>query len=267
MSALSLGSGIGMLYRNRPAAHNGVSYGGVAFLWKEDLGSFRRVRIDGDDRFELTACAGSLRGHRRKLVCVTCYLPPNTGKKEAEDCLGYIAGAVVDLKKKYSSPFIIIAGDFNQWDIGDHLAEFSDFREVDVGPTRADRQINRIFSNFGHSVTESRTWEPLETEADHQDEVRRSDHRVAYCRVELERVETFTWKEYTYRQYTQAAVEKFKDWIVMHQWHEVFSANGSNNKALAYQHTIQAAIDNFFPLRTTRKKSTDLPWRARQGYP
>ena len=65
-------------------------------------------------------------------------------------------------------------------------------------------------------MVESGTWEPLETEADHPDEVRRSDHRVAYCKVGLEHVEAFTWKEYTYRQYTQAAVENFKNWIIMH---------------------------------------------------
>ena len=34
----------------------------------------------------------------------------------------------------------------------------------------------------------------------------------------------------------------------------------SDQKATAYQDTIDWAIREFFPLRKTRRKSTDLPW-------
>ena len=42
---LSLGEGIGMLCKNRPPAANGVSYGGVAVLWKESLCAFKRIEL------------------------------------------------------------------------------------------------------------------------------------------------------------------------------------------------------------------------------
>ena len=70
---------------------------------------------------------------------------------------------------------------------------------------------------MSRSVVEEGTWAPLETEADPEDgHSMRSDHRVAFCRLELERGEAFTWKEYSYRQYTPEAIKNFKDWIVMH---------------------------------------------------
>ena len=36
--------------------------------------------------------------------------------------------------------------------------------------------------------------------------------------------------------------------------------DGSNRKADAYQATVTSTIETFFPLITTRRKSTDLPW-------
>ena len=40
----------------------------------------------------------------------------------------------------------------------------------------------------------------------------------------------------------------------------MLEVSGSNNKANAYQATLQWAVDSFFLLRTTRRKSTNLPW-------
>ena len=196
------------------------------------------------------------------MVVVSCYIPPNIGNAQAEECMGYVGGAVVNLKSKYSSPYIAIMGDFNQWDMASYLDEFSDFTEVTVGHTRGSRSIDRIFVNFGRSVTESGTWAPLETDGD-DSEVVASDHRVAFACLALERVESFVWREYSYRQYTEEAVKNFREWIVMYEWSPVLEAVGSNNKALAYQRILQWAVDEFFPLRTTRRKSTDLPWLGR----
>ena len=46
----------------------------------------------------------------------------------------------------------------------------------------------------------------------------------------------------------------------MHDWSDVIRAVTSNEKADIYQKTITDAIERIFPLKTTRRKSTDLPW-------
>ena len=40
----------------------------------------------------------------------------------------------------------------------------------------------------------------------------------------------------------------------------VVQAVGSNRKAEMYQEAVTLAMENFFPLVTVRKKSTDCPW-------
>ena len=105
---------------------------------------------------------------------------------------------------------------------------------------------------------ESGTFAPLET-GDPEDN-RQSDHRIAFARAELPRVRAFTWQTFKYRYFNDKSVQDFKDWIVLHDWAEVYAAEGSDPKTNAYQATITWAIEKFFPLRTTRRKSTDLPW-------
>ena len=41
----------------------------------------------------------------------------------------------------------------------------------------------------------------------------------------------------------------------MHDWQEVVSEEGSNAKVEAYQSTITAALDSFFPMKTTKKRA------------
>ena len=263
MSGLSLGSGIGMLHRSRDrCAANGVFYGGVALLWMESVGSFKKVQVKNPEEFEVLTAVGTLHGQSRKMIIIACYIPPNYKTSRGKACLQFVSEIVLDMKRKFADPYLVITGDFNQWDIADGLSDFSDVREEQVGPTRGLLAIDRIFTNMSRSVQSSGTWAPLQT-TDSEEDARTSDHRVAFCAFELRRRETFTWKVYSYRHYTDEAEEAFKRWIVLHDWKEVHEAVGSNNKTNVYQRTLQTAIEEFFPLRTTKRKSTDLPWLSR----
>ena len=133
--------------------------------------------------------------------------------------------------------------------------------EVDVGPTRRNRAIDRIFVNFPQSTVESGSLASLETDVPGSC----LDHRVAYCRAGIRRREAFMWETYSFRHQTKEAEEAFKSWIVMYNWDPVYRAVGSNAKTAEYQRILSEAVDTFFPLKTTRKKSTDLPWMSRES--
>ena len=103
-------------------------------------------------------------------------------------------------------------------------------------------------------------WHPLETEEDEGQEARTSDHRVAYAKIKLTRIDKFRWESYSYRRYTDQAADKFREWITWHDWDTVLSAESSDAKAEAYQETVTSAVERFFPLRKVKKRSTDPPW-------
>ena len=254
---LAAGSGIRMLYKNRQAASvNGVTHGGVAFLWRETFGAFREVDIRNPESYEVLVTAGSVRGYTRKFVVFSCYVPPNYSAQKGRAVLDFIADNIVEIKRRFTDPFIIVTGYFNQWAIDECLQDFADLGEVVVGNTRKDKCIDHLFANMTRSVKEAGTIAPLES----ADGTCKSDHRVVYCTLDVPRRETFKWETFKYRHYNPDAANAFRAWIVLHDWKEVYNAQGSNGKANAYQDTMGWALDEFFPYKTTRKKSNELPW-------
>ena len=102
----------------------------------------------------------------------------------------YVADAVTEMKRRYREPTILVAGDFNQWNIDDYLGDFIDIKEVGVGPTRGAASIDRIFTNAAPDLVRSGgTVPPLDSED--SDTGADSDHRVAYTRLELKKCRTF----------------------------------------------------------------------------
>ena len=67
----------------------------------------------------------------------------------------------------------------------------------------------------------------------------------------LNRGEKYIWLSYSYRYNNQASADKFSKWLIMRDWTVVLTAQGSEAKTKIYQKAIEAAIEDFFPLRTT----------------
>ena len=82
------------------------------------------------------------------------YLPPGYSRTRGGEALDFIEGTVIELKRKYKDPYVVLAGDFNQWRIQDNLADFHNIKEVEVGCTHGRKAIDRLFVNFSRSVTE-----------------------------------------------------------------------------------------------------------------
>ena len=247
-------SGLNMVTRCRKAAENGVHYGGVAVVWSEARCTLKKLDYAAKD-YEILVCSGRMKGHSRHLVVVACYLPPGYVKQKGEEALAEVSEIITDLKRRFSDPYLIVAGDFNQWDVKETLLDFQDIKEVDVGPTRNSRQLDKIFTNMSRSIEAAGTLDPLESE-----DGASSDHRTAYCTMMMKRIQTFVWQKFTYRHFNEDSVKAFKEWVVFHEWGEVLEAEGSNRKAEAYQKTINEALDRFFPWRTTRRRSNEHPW-------
>ena len=146
----------------------------------------------------------------------------------------------------------MVAGDFNQWEVTGAMAE------ADVGPTRKDRVLDKIFTNFGRAETESGTLPPLEVEPGTPGAA--SDHKIAYVRAALPRLRSFEWVTHQYRYYNDASVNEFGRWLAGFDREELVQLEGSNTQAEYYQWAVTEAMDRFFPLLKVRRKSNECPW-------
>ena len=91
-----------MICRNRMVGGRPSPFGGVALAYRSSLAEFREIDMPNQDNFEVLGTIGSLRGHSRRIVVVSCYVPPNYVTTRARDCLEYIVDLVVEIKRKYT---------------------------------------------------------------------------------------------------------------------------------------------------------------------
>ena len=123
-----------MVCLNRMPNNHGVAHGGVAVVHNTSSCTLSRLDLPNPGGFEVLVTQSNIPGHSRKFITVACYLPPNYNARRGKDALDHIENVVLEIKRRYRDPFIMVAGDFNQWPIQDALQDFPDLREAPVGP-------------------------------------------------------------------------------------------------------------------------------------
>ena len=93
-------------------------------------------------------------------LVVAAYMPPGDSVQRGKACLAHIGRIVLDAKRRYNEPMIVVASDFNQWDIKSALDDYVNLEKVDAGATRGARSIDRVFLNFGSAITKKGTVPP-----------------------------------------------------------------------------------------------------------
>ena len=90
--------GIGFVSRPRTRpADNGVHYGGVAVAYRNEYCVLKKLELANPEDFEVLVTVGNIKGHRRKLVIIACYLPPGYTKRRG--CLLYTSPSPRDRQK------------------------------------------------------------------------------------------------------------------------------------------------------------------------
>ena len=241
--------------RNRGSrARNGRQYGGVGIISRLSRLNMKNFPIANPDDFEIVASVGKAPGVKGKLFCVGCYLPPNITSARAKANVEFISDLLNEAKRKFEGCSIIIAGDFNQWPVGELLDEHPDLAEIDHGPTREDREIDRSFINFSRSLTEYGTLEPLDTEDSNP-----SDHRIAWARAEFE-PNSNKYTTYSYLQYTQEGATSFLEDLGAQDWDAVERAQTTSEKVETFQAVLDSLLNKNFKWKTTKRRKQDKPW-------
>ena len=243
------------LLNRQVVSANGRQYGGVAVFARSSSTKFSTMEMENPENFEVLCVAGKVSKIKEKVVVVAIYIPPNYTKVKADSCLDYIADVISEAKRKYDSPLITVAGDWNQWSVRRVLDEHPDLCEVVHGPTRGDKKIDKFLVNFSRSIVESDVLPPLDDGYG-----RVSDHSVAFFKAKF-RVLADKKVSYTYRHYTEEGARNFQNWISQHPFHEVYAAAGDVNDQLgSFLSTLESKMTEFFPYKTTVRREKDPPW-------
>ena len=247
--------GLEILALNRETvADNGRQYGGVAIITKRASSKFKALTVPNPEAFKVPCAGGKNNGIKEKVVIVAAYIQPNYNRTRALACLDYVSDVIAEAKRVYVSPLIVVAGDWNQWPLEVVRDDHPDLHEVDHGPTRGDRKIDRFLVNFSRSIRLSDTLCPLD-----DGQGRESNHRVAFSRAALTAPKDKIIS-YRYRHYTETGARSFQEWIGGESFGEVFSAGNVNDQLAALMTTLEVGMNRFFPYKTTTRREKDPPW-------
>ena len=256
---LLLGHGLNMKCLNRQPNASGLSHGGVAIIYRDSWARGKDYSFANPDSFEVLPLRLDFADLNRPLLVVAAYIPPGYTVMRGRACLQHINDLVLDIKNNIRDPYILITGDFNQWEIDQALVDYQDLVEVDTPPTREDRNIDRIFTNWSSDIHDAGCIPPLETELEGPAKTY-SDHNIQYACARLPKRDKATWITFTHRPFTNHGAAAFKLDLAQVDWSQVTSRNGSNAKADAYQAIIEDLIHKNFPLKTVKRMESDLPW-------
>ena len=246
---------LGILTRDRgTTAANGRRYGGVALVYRLRTTKFTIFPLTNPNEYEVLAAIGKVQGVKWKIFAISCYAPPNMAPAMARGLIEFVSDLVCEAKRTYRDCSIMVCGDFNQWPVNEIIEDHPDLLEVDHGPTRGDRSIDRTFVNFGRALIEYGTLPPLETE-----EGMVSDHMMAWGKAifKTESPETVTYK---HRPYTATGAEQFVTEIAGQDWSVVYNGRTPDDKAAAYQEVVEGLMDRCFPVKTVTRRKSDPPW-------
>ena len=116
--------------------------------------------------------------------------------------------------------------------------------------------LTSIFSgNQNYGDIDISVRRPLETP-----EGRQSDHKTLLLRTKLMNSDRFVTTKRISRPMTKQGQAGFDQWLGSQTWDEISSCKMADQKASELVSKIDKAMDEFFPLKEFKVKSTDLPW-------
>ena len=228
-------------------------------MLKNNITSGKTFSFPNPDNFEVLPLIVNLFTTKRRFYIVAVYIPPNYTVRRGKDCLQHVNNMILEITRNSTNPYILVAGDFNQWPVAEALADFAELVEVATPPTRDDRHIDKIFTNWSEDIYDAGCLPPLETEGTEASKTF-SDHNIQYLCSRIPRKTPVNWQTFTYRPYNDAGADNFVAELSQMSWDNIYELTSPNDMAIELQHTLDDMMDRHFPTKTCKRKDSDLPW-------
>ena len=171
-----------------------------------------RVKLKPTEH-EIVVALGRRVGQRRKILVIAVYLPPSYDAENTEACLNEVNDTILEMRKHYNNPFVIVAGDFNRRDATRATRDFPDNKQIRTPPTRGQAVLDIILTSFNNQIVNSGTAAPIECV-----EGTPSGHLTVYAKFRMPRVGSYAIQDYTYLHVTDKGKEAFSNAVVKQEW-------------------------------------------------
>ena len=176
-------------------------------------------------------------------------------KNTVEKVLESLTDAISEAKAKANSPWLIVAGDWNHYDVSIVSKTYPDLIKRQTGPTRGDAVLDYSFTNFEQMIERSEVCFPIESTNS------KSDHCLIVYESRLNRPATFAWETHEYIKLTEEVTQKFGDLIRNESWNSVLELAPDPDKMVSeFQAILDRYVSSCYSWKRIRRKSNDAPW-------
>ena len=98
----------------------------MAFVYRKSRASFKQFELANPEDFEVLATIGKVHGIKGKMFVLSVYAPPNLPSNRAKQLIEYLSDVTGEAKRTFEDFSIVVAGDFNQWQVQDVLLDHPD---------------------------------------------------------------------------------------------------------------------------------------------
>ena len=137
-------------------------------------------------QFEILEVRGKLKRYSKDLTVFSCYLPPKLSKKESCEFFDVLTDAITEAKTT-SKGWLVVGGNWNGRSLKTILDLFPDVKTLGTPPTRKDRTLDIICTNFPDFINKKVVCSPLEGEVGQL-----SDHQIVLFESRLPRPASFS---------------------------------------------------------------------------
>ena len=244
---------IEFIRRDRDSRGGGVA---IAFdnrsiqLKKLDLKSLKAKK-----QFEILAVRGKIKGYSKELTVFSCYLPPRLLRRESNEFMELLSDAISEAKQS-SDGWLMVGGDWNGRSLNSVLDLYPDLKILKTAPTRKDRTLDILCTNFDDYIKKQAVCSPLEGEIG-----QKSDHKIVLFEAKLPRPAAFTWETHEYLQITDEGKKRFTELLNKVDWSALKTAWPDQDKMVEIFHkTLEDLVDSCFAWKKVRRKSNNKPW-------
>ena len=250
LSDLTIGANLNFIRRDR-----GSRGGGVAVCYDQTKIRLNRLDMSVECRnCEIVCAIGNSTLTQRKVGVMSVYIPPNLVARDTKTVVKKVVEITEKLKMKYVDPIIFVGGDFNNKCMKLLTDTFPEIKPIRAGATRGGEALDEVYCNIESRIVQKEILMPLS-----KPNGVLSDHKIIAASANLPRQKRAIKNTFSFRPLTKKGTEKFKNLLLESDWSTI-KCSSSSESAVALTELLQTYINECFPLKTRKVKSTDVPW-------
>ena len=144
--------GLSMINKMRKKNGRNNPGGGVSIVFDKTKIKLKEHKVTRG-RLEIVAATGKFPNNTRPFYIIGVYISTRLRANSFHDLLSCLSDIILKIKTEVSSPYIVLAGDFNNKKIDEAIGDYPDMTIVMSGATRGNAVLDEVATSFTSELT------------------------------------------------------------------------------------------------------------------